>query len=366
MSRPCFRLLAPVGGPGRGIRRAGARARACSSCTSRRAPTTPPGSRPRPSTTPTCSAPSRPGPASCRSANLGAGVTRSQLRTTPAAAGGPRASPPRAPRVSASQPLYRPANLRPTQQGKRQVDLAQAQLTAAEPGPDHARQPGLLRRAGRAGHAGLRAGAESRRGRAAGLGQAQLRGRHLHHHRHPRSPGALRPGDRAGDRRRERPARQAARAGHAGRQARHQAQPAGGAGRSCPRRSRPTSKPGCSRPKTSAPSIQQAQDGRGNRAAGNRKSQGRPQADGGPDGQLRRHRNPHGSPRQLLRPAATPARVGVVVQPAAVRRLRHAEPHPRNAVARRKGRKPTWKRRAAASRRPPAPPTSAWSRARAR
>ena len=42
--------------------------------------------------------------------------------------------------------------------------------------------------------------------RAAGVGQAQLRGRHRDHHRHARGAGALRPRDRAGDRGRQRPA----------------------------------------------------------------------------------------------------------------------------------------------------------------
>jgi outer membrane protein len=48
--------------------------------------------------------------------------------------------------------------------------------------------------------------ANKARSRAARLGQAQLRGRHRDDHRHARGAGALRPGDGAGDRRRERPA----------------------------------------------------------------------------------------------------------------------------------------------------------------
>ena len=60
-------------------------------------------------------------------------------------------------------------------------------LGAQDTLPTHARQQGGDRRAAR-------------------LGQAQLRGRHRDHHRHPRGAGALRPGDGAGDRRRERPA----------------------------------------------------------------------------------------------------------------------------------------------------------------
>ena len=47
------------------------------------------------------------------------------------AAGRPSAVTTQSATVSASQPLYRPANFATWQQGKRQVDLAQAQLTAA-------------------------------------------------------------------------------------------------------------------------------------------------------------------------------------------------------------------------------------------
>ena len=47
---------------------------------------------------------------------------------------------------------------------------------------------------------------------AARAGQAQLRGRHRHHRRHARGPGALRPDGRQGDRRQERPRGEAPRA----------------------------------------------------------------------------------------------------------------------------------------------------------
>lgn len=62
-------------------------------------------------------------------ANLTAGVTRSKLdNTVPDVE---LASTTQTGTVSAVQPLYRPANWATYQQGKRQVDLAQAQLTAA-------------------------------------------------------------------------------------------------------------------------------------------------------------------------------------------------------------------------------------------
>jgi outer membrane protein len=63
-------------------------------------------------------------------ANLGAGVTRSNFDSIqPAAA--ERNFTSQSATISASQPLYRPANYATWQQGKRQVELAQAQLTIA-------------------------------------------------------------------------------------------------------------------------------------------------------------------------------------------------------------------------------------------
>ena len=63
------------------------------------------------------------------SANLGAGVTRSKFDNTfPEVE---RSYTSQSATVSASQPLYRPANFATWEQGKRQVELAQAQLTAA-------------------------------------------------------------------------------------------------------------------------------------------------------------------------------------------------------------------------------------------
>ncbi|MBA3774565.1 MAG: TolC family outer membrane protein [Ramlibacter sp.] len=64
------------------------------------------------------------------SANLGAGVTRSNLDSILPAAPERNITSQTA-TVSASQPLYRPANVATWQQGKRQAELAQAQLAAA-------------------------------------------------------------------------------------------------------------------------------------------------------------------------------------------------------------------------------------------
>jgi outer membrane protein len=63
------------------------------------------------------------------SANLTAGVTRSKLDNTVPDIKLPYTT--QTGTVSASQPLYRPANWATYQQGKRQVELAEAQLTAA-------------------------------------------------------------------------------------------------------------------------------------------------------------------------------------------------------------------------------------------
>ncbi|MDF2464273.1 MAG: outer membrane protein-like protein [Ramlibacter sp.] len=63
------------------------------------------------------------------SANLSAGVSRSNFENTVPAVD--RGITTQTATVSASQPLYRPANFATWEQGKRQVELAQAQLTAA-------------------------------------------------------------------------------------------------------------------------------------------------------------------------------------------------------------------------------------------
>jgi outer membrane protein len=63
------------------------------------------------------------------SANLGAGVTRSAFENTVPQVD--RSFTTQSATVSAAQPLYRPANFATWEQGKRQVELAQAQLTAA-------------------------------------------------------------------------------------------------------------------------------------------------------------------------------------------------------------------------------------------
>ena len=63
------------------------------------------------------------------SANLGAGLTRSNLENTFPPAD--RSFTTQTATLSAAQPLYRPANVATWEQGKRQVQLAQAQLIAA-------------------------------------------------------------------------------------------------------------------------------------------------------------------------------------------------------------------------------------------
>jgi outer membrane protein len=63
------------------------------------------------------------------SANLGAGLTRSNFENTVPQVD--RGITNQSATISASQPLYRPVNFATYQQGKRQVELAQAQLTAA-------------------------------------------------------------------------------------------------------------------------------------------------------------------------------------------------------------------------------------------
>jgi outer membrane protein len=63
------------------------------------------------------------------SANLAAGVTRSNFEVTSPATN--RSLGSQTGTISAVQPLYRPANFATWEQGKRQVELAQAQLTAA-------------------------------------------------------------------------------------------------------------------------------------------------------------------------------------------------------------------------------------------
>lgn len=62
-------------------------------------------------------------------ANLGAGLTRSDFESTIPQVD--RGITTQSATISASQPLYRPANFATWEQGKRQVEIAQAQLTAA-------------------------------------------------------------------------------------------------------------------------------------------------------------------------------------------------------------------------------------------
>src|SRR5512140_1913000 len=63
------------------------------------------------------------------SANLGSGITRSGFDNTVPPVN--RSFSTQSATLSAAQPLYRPANLAIWEQGKRQVELAEAQLTAA-------------------------------------------------------------------------------------------------------------------------------------------------------------------------------------------------------------------------------------------
>ncbi|HEX9718657.1 MAG TPA: TolC family outer membrane protein [Ramlibacter sp.] len=63
------------------------------------------------------------------SANLGAGVTRSNFENTVPVTD--RSFTTQSATISAAQPLYRPANFATWEQGKRQVELAQAQLSTA-------------------------------------------------------------------------------------------------------------------------------------------------------------------------------------------------------------------------------------------
>ena len=63
-------------------------------------------------------------------AGLGASVAALAIRQHPACAGDANFTAQSA-TISASQPLYRPANFATYQQGKRQIELAEAQLTAA-------------------------------------------------------------------------------------------------------------------------------------------------------------------------------------------------------------------------------------------
>ena len=186
-----------------------------------------------------------------------------------------------------------------------------------------------------AGQPGAGARAEDRGGRAAGIGQAQLRGRHLDHHRHARSPGALRPRDRAGDRGRERPAGQEDRARPAGRPPRQRAGAAGRAGGAARRRCRPTSNAWVAQAEDVHP-VDPAGAARPRRGrARSRQGRGRPQAHARRPAGLQRHQQPAGH-QHHHRPLAHQRRDHRRgVQPAAVRGLRDREPRQGNAGTRR-------------------------------
>ena len=89
------------------------------------------------------------------SANLSAGVSRSNLDNTVPAID--RGITTQTGTVSASQPLYRPANFATYAAGQAPGRTGAGAAHRRQPGPDHPREPGLLRRAGGAGHADLRA-----------------------------------------------------------------------------------------------------------------------------------------------------------------------------------------------------------------
>ena len=111
--------------------------------------------------------------------------------------------------VNGRQPVFNRTHRRHHRPGGEAVRGLQGRARRGGAGSHHPRVAGLLRRAGRTGRAGHGKGQQDRDHRAAGLGQAQLRGRHGHDHRHPGGAGALRPFHRAGARGGERPADQA-------------------------------------------------------------------------------------------------------------------------------------------------------------
>ena len=187
-----------------------------------------------------------------------------------------------------------------------------------------------------AGHPGPRAGAEDRRRRAAGLGQAQFRGRHLDHHRHPRGPGPLRPGAGAGDRGRERPA-----ASRRSRSTSWSAAPAPSRSRwprrwRCRRCSRPTSNAWVAQAEEHAP-RDPAGAARRWKSPSSRSRRPRPATSPRWTAQLATTSR---TTRTAAPPAPPPARcasmprsIGAGLQHAAVRGLRDREPGPRNAGA---------------------------------
>ena len=270
------------------------------------------------------------------SANLGAGVTRSNFENT-FRRSRTAASPPQSATVSASQPLYRPANFATWEQGKRQVELAQAQLTAAS--------QDLIIRVSQAYFDVLAAQdtlafvqaqktavaeqlASAKRNFEVGTStitdtrEAQAR-YDLVIAQEIAAENDLRVKKLALDALVGKPDVKPNRAGGTGRRSRAgtgRRQHLGAAGRG------------------EQPVHPAGPHGAGDRAARNREGQGRPQADARPHGQLQRHAQPERQhPAVAAGTRSNTGSVGLVVQPAPVRRLRDAEPDPRNPVAGRKG-----------------------------
>jgi hypothetical protein len=115
-----------------------------------------PTSPPARSTTPMWPRPSRPAPACCpRPTWRGRCRARPNSRTQPAAEPRPSARRRHGQRLAAAVPAGQPLNWSRARNPRRR---RRPSCTRGRAGPDRARQPGLLRRAGRAGHAGLRRG----------------------------------------------------------------------------------------------------------------------------------------------------------------------------------------------------------------
>jgi len=108
--------------------------------------------------------------------------------------------------VPAAVPLDQLADLRAIQAGR---DAVRSPVCASRTGPFCARGASLLRHPQRPGQPDGGAGEKDRHFGTVGPGQAQFRGRHLDHCRHQRGAVALRPGDRRGIGRAERPRSQA-------------------------------------------------------------------------------------------------------------------------------------------------------------
>ena len=358
-------LFSPLGGAGPAPSHCRPTARAWSSSTNRRAATTPPTRARGRSTTPACGGRRRPGPASCRRwacrpASRARNFTASSRSTSSAASTRPERRHQRHP---ADLPAGQLGHLRAEQApGRHRAGAAHHRRA----GPGGAREPGLLRRARQPGQPGAGAGAEGRGGRAARLRQAQLRGRHLDHHRHARGAGPLRPRHRAGDRGGERPAGQEDRARPAGRPPRQRADAAGRAGGAADGRAdrhRGLGRAGRGRRIRRSCRPGSASTSPGSKAQGG----GRPPADARRAAGLQRHQQSAGHHDQHHHGGArvNAASIGVVFNMPLFAGFA-TENRVKETLALEEQSRPSWTRRAAASRRPPVPPTWAWCRGQAR